>query len=143
MAGQGGVQSGRVDLGVQALLCRALRLRLRLRGAPSDGDERGVGSASAARVSLGSEAGIYHGLNRGHAPTRDASQHVTVTVTLYNAVEGGVPAADDVARAVDDLESLYAACSTSGRLADSAFDFMKDFRPTFAPPSAGGGGWPA
>jgi len=44
---------------------------------------------------------------------------------IYNAVSGGVPSEADVIAAIDDLEQLYAACSTEGRLADEQFDFMK------------------
>lgn len=53
------------------------------------------------------------------------SEHVTVTVVLYNTVTGGVPSEEDVAAAIDDLEALYAACGAEGRLADDTFDFMK------------------
>merc|ERR550514_1390778 len=41
-------------------------------------------------------------------------------------VAGGVPTEDDVQAAVDDLEQLYASCGAAGRLADAAFDFMKE-----------------
>ena len=59
------------------------------------------------------------------APKRSGSEHITVTVVLYNTVAGGVPSAADVAAAVDDMEALYASCSASGRLADASFAFMK------------------
>merc|ERR1712216_73107 len=59
------------------------------------------------------------------APKRDPDQHVTVTVVIYNTVAGGVPSAEDVEAAVDDMEALYTACSAQGRLADASFDFMK------------------
>ena len=58
-------------------------------------------------------------------PKRDASQHVTVTVVIYNTVAGGVPSAEDVKAAVDDMESLYASCGWKGRLANDGADFMK------------------
>ena len=59
-------------------------------------------------------------------PKRNKSEHVTITVVIYNTCEGGVPSDDDVAAAVDDLEALYAACGTEGKLADASFDFMKE-----------------
>ena len=121
-----------------------LHLVLRLRGGgtapepPPPRDDYGV--ASAARVSLGSHAGVYGGLGElAQPPARDPAQHITVTVTLYNVVVGGVPSADDVARAVDDIEALFAACATSGRIADSSFDFMH-YKPIFEPPARGGAG---
>lgn len=40
-------------------------------------------------------------------------------------VKGGVPSEGDVIAAIDDLELLYHACSETGKLADSTFDFMK------------------
>ena len=58
-------------------------------------------------------------------PKRDASQHITVTVVIYNTVAGGVPSEADVKAAVDDMESLYAACGWQGRLAGEGADFMK------------------
>ena len=58
-------------------------------------------------------------------PKRDPSQHVTVTVTIYNTVAGGVPHVDDVRAAVSDMEELYAACGWSGKLADAGAAFMK------------------
>merc|ERR1719352_1799925 len=59
------------------------------------------------------------------APTRDPSQHVTVTVVIYNTVAGGVPSAQDVKAAVDDMEALYASCGWKGRLASDGAAFMK------------------
>ena len=83
-----------------------------------------VGQSSAARVSRGSEYDTWSGLFV-KAPKRNPAEHVTVTVVMYNAVKGGVPSAADVLAAIDDLESLYRACSETGRLAQSSFDFMK------------------
>merc|ERR1719450_1190831 len=85
--------------------------------------KRGV--ANAARVSRGSEFDVWPGLTV-REPTRHRSEHVTITVVLYNTVAGGVPTEDDVQAAVDDLEQLYASCGAAGRLADPAFDFMKE-----------------
>merc|ERR1719443_688610 len=70
-----------------------------------------VGSACAARVSGGSEFDTWKGLT-AKAPKRNPSEHVTCTVVIYNAVSGGVPSEADVIAAIDDLEQLYAACST-------------------------------
>ena len=41
-------------------------------------------------------------------------------------VKGGIPTAEDVLAAIDDLESLYRACAERGRLAGLVFDFMKE-----------------
>merc|ERR1711879_97422 len=83
-----------------------------------------AGRSSAARVSKGSEYDTWKGLSVT-APARQDSEHVTITVVIYNAVTDGVPSEEDVVRAIDDMESLYAATMNSGRLAHSAFDFMK------------------
>merc|ERR1711879_354467 len=82
------------------------------------------GIANAARVSRGSKYDVWSGLSV-EDPERNASEHVTVTVVIYNTITDGVPSEDDVAAAIDDLEALYAACGAEGRLSDSHFDFMK------------------
>jgi len=82
------------------------------------------GAANAARVSRGSLHDTWPGLTQ-RVPKRDAHQHVTVTVVIYNTVAGGVPGVDDVKAAIDDMESLYRACGWKGHLADGAADFMK------------------
>jgi len=82
------------------------------------------GTANAARVSRGSMHDRWAGLGV-RAPRRDRRQHVTVTVVLYNTVAGGVPSAEDVRAAIDDMESLYAACGWEGRLAEQGAGFMK------------------
>mmetsp|Transcript_44144 Transcript_44144/g.91235 ORF Transcript_44144/g.91235 Transcript_44144/m.91235 type:complete len:432 (+) Transcript_44144:65-1360(+) len=84
-----------------------------------------TGHSSAARVSRGTEHDVWDGLSI-NSPERNATEHVTLTVVIYNAVRGGVPTPEDVAAAIDDLENLYTACADSGRLADSNFDFMKE-----------------
>merc|ERR1712048_1103991 len=82
------------------------------------------GTANAARVSRGTEFDVWRGLSV-KSPERNASEHVTITVVIYNTVADGVPTAEDVASAIDDLEDLYARCGANGQLADSTFDFMK------------------
>jgi len=82
-----------------------------------------AGTSNAARVSRGDFVDVWHGLKK-RSPVRHVSEHVTVTVVIFNTVAGGVPSLDDVRGAVDDLEALYAACS-SGRLSSDAFDFVK------------------
>lgn len=82
------------------------------------------GTANAARVSRGSLRDKWPGLSLTD-PGRDQTQHVTVTVVLYNTVAGGVPSVDDVKAAVEDMEQLYAACGWKGRLASTGADFMK------------------
>jgi len=71
-------------------------------------------------VSRGSEHDIWPGLTVTN-PKRNSSEHITVTVVLYNAIVGGVPSVDDVKAAIDDMEQLYAACSTSGQRAEWQF----------------------
>merc|ERR1712085_111085 len=83
-----------------------------------------VGTSNAARVSRGSEHDVWDGLKVKN-PERHPSEHVTITVVMYHMVAGGVPSTRDVVAAIDDLEALYAACSTPGCLADQAFDFAK------------------
>merc|ERR1719199_1436143 len=80
--------------------------------------------ASAARVSRGSQADTWQGLSV-KAPKRDARQHVTVTVVIYNTVAGGVPSPEDVAAAVNDMDALYASCGWTGALASEGANFMK------------------
>lgn len=82
------------------------------------------GVANAARVSRGSEQDIWQGLSI-RTSKRHASEHVTVTVVMYNTVTDGVPSEEDVVAAVDDLDALYEACSAQGDLKDGPFDFMK------------------
>lgn len=82
------------------------------------------GTANAARVSRGSLHDKWPGLSMT-TPKRDATQHVTVTVVIYNTVAGGVPGAEDVRAAIDDMEELYRACGWTGKLASSGADFMK------------------
>ena len=105
----------------------------RLEGNFSDGALYGEGEvcrsaqplgSTAARVSRGSEFDIWPGLCIQSA-TRHPSEHVTVTIVMYNVVSGGVPSARDVIAAIDDLETLYQSCMASGNLSDSLMDFMK------------------
>ena len=82
------------------------------------------GKASAARVSRGSQVDTWQGLT-AKTPKRDAQQHVTVTVVIYNTVAGGVPGFEDVAAAIVDMDALYASCGWTGPLASQGADFMK------------------
>ena len=85
------------------------------------------GAASAARVSKGCKEGTWEGLRLApslNPPKRDPSQHVSVTVVLYYTVAGGVPSAEDVKAAVDDMESLYKECEWNGKLSDKKAGFM-------------------
>ena len=77
-----------------------------------------TGIANAARVSYGSEHDVWSGL-AGYAktPVRHESEHITITIVLYNVVAGGVPSEADVAAAIDDLERLYASCAADRRAA--------------------------
>lgn len=84
-----------------------------------------VGRANAARVSRGSMVDRVDATIKVKTPKRDPSQHVTVTVVLYNTVAGGVPSVEDVKAAVEDMEQLYASCGWTGSLQSSGADFMK------------------
>jgi len=84
-----------------------------------------VGQANAARVSRGSMEDRVDKTVQVRKPRRDPSQHVTVTVVIYNTVAGGVPSIDDVKAAVDDMEALYASCGWKGHLAGEGAGFMK------------------
>merc|ERR1719399_2605639 len=95
------------------------------RRAPSARAPPPIGRANAARVSRGSMVDKLDATVKVKAPMRDPSQHVTVTVVIYNTVAGGVPSVDDVRAAVDDMEKLYASCGWKGRLASAGADFMK------------------
>jgi hypothetical protein len=86
------------------------------------------GIANAARVSIGTEVDVWSGLTVKE-PRRSISEHLTITVVMYNTITSGVPSEADVVAAIDDLERLYAACGAHGRLSDSAFDFMKKDNP--------------
>ena len=92
---------------------------------PASLERRSVGTCTAARVSRGSEYDIWPGLSI-QSPERHPSEHVTITVVMYNTVKDGIPSADDVAAAIDDLEGLYQACSENGLLADDVMSFMKE-----------------
>merc|ERR1711907_347533 len=87
--------------------------------------EKAIGTANAARVSVGS---LYDknwkGLSIDRVPKRNENEHVTCTVVLYYTIAGGVPSEADVKRAIDDLEELYNNSNT-GYLADSKLDYMK------------------
>jgi len=83
-----------------------------------------IGKANAARVSRGTEVDVWDGVNNKE-PKRDKHQHITVTVVIYNTVAGGVPSAQDVEAAIEDMERLYEACNWKGRLAESGANFMK------------------
>jgi len=93
-----------------------------------------VGIASAARVSIGSFHDTWNGV-ANKTPRRDPSQHITITVVVYNTIAAGVPSASDVIAAVEDLERLYASTSVNPEtLAGPGHDYMKDGIPC-APPT--------
>jgi len=83
------------------------------------------GVANAARMSRGSFVDHWKGLTVKELE-RDR-QPCTVTVQLYHTVSGGMPSPQDVMAAIDDLEGLYAACTSwNGHLADAGAAFMKN-----------------
>jgi len=87
--------------------------------------QRRIGSANAARVSRGSKKDEWGGLSI-KTPTRNSSEHITITIVMYFTVAGGVPSEADVLLAIDDMESLYGSCGVNGHLAEEKFDFMKE-----------------
>lgn len=94
----------------------AMRSRSRASAAPAA--QLRHGTANAARVSRGTMVDRWAGLDV-KKPKRDSTQHVTVTVVIYNTVAGGVPSPEDVRAAIEDMEQLYASCGWNGRLAES------------------------
>jgi hypothetical protein len=70
---------------------------------------RDYGQSSAARISKGSDAGIV--VNVNSKDYKRASQHITITVMLYNTVKDGVPTEQDIMSAVAELDKLYIASS--------------------------------
>jgi hypothetical protein len=82
------------------------------------------GKSSAARVSRGSFVDSWSGVT-SNEQVRHPNEHVTATIVMYYTCSGGVPTAEDVKRAIDDLEELYQAVEVNGNLADGKFDFMK------------------
>jgi len=98
-------------------------LVLNLRGG---GSAEVTGKSSAARVSRGSEVldDSWDGVTVQN-PTRHPDEHITATIVMYYTCDGGVPSAEDVKSAIDDLEELYRSIEVNGDLADGSFDFMK------------------
>jgi len=89
---------------------------------PRRGPKMGV--SSAARVSRGSLHDSWDGLGEKE-PSRHPDEHITATIVMYYTCSGGVPTADDVKSAIEDLEILYRDLDASGKLGDQEFDFMK------------------
>jgi len=81
-----------------------------------------TGTSNAARVSVGTQEDQWGGLVVKD-PTRHPSQHITITVVMYNTVINGVPSEADVIKAIDDMEQLYKSCSITGHRADLPFAF--------------------
>ena len=85
------------------------------RGMPPCLESLPVGVSSAARVSIGSEVARLGDLAQ-KKPVRNEEEHITLTVIIYNAVQGGVPSEDDVKAAIDDMENLFESCSWNGNI---------------------------
>lgn len=83
------------------------------------GPEISLGQSNSARISKGSVAGIHDVVDISKYK-RDLSQHITITIILYNTVVGGVPSKEDVMAAVNELESLYRDLKT-GRLSETSY----------------------
>lgn len=91
-------------------------------------------SSYAASISVGSEVGSYRGLTK-RDPEREPTQPITITVVLYYVTPGGVPSAEDVTRAVHELDHLYESCSWSGTLSKAGAPFTTS-TPYTVPPAA-------
>lgn len=94
-----------------------------------------IGRSSAARVSKGDIATTdWKGLHVNQNWTRHPTQHATITVTFYFAVEGGVPSATDVRRAIAELDQFFEKLGTGGRRADTLTVNMPKSQPVSEPP---------
>lgn len=90
---------------------------------PPQSSPASIGTATAARLSCGSEVDIWPGMSVSN-PQRHPTERITVTVVLFHTVAGGVPSSEDVKAAIDELEDLYSACRAQGQLADMIRDPM-------------------
>mmetsp|Transcript_18051 Transcript_18051/g.20814 ORF Transcript_18051/g.20814 Transcript_18051/m.20814 type:complete len:313 (+) Transcript_18051:718-1656(+) len=97
----------------------------------------GLGISSAARVSRGTEYDNLEGksLLKAKSFTRRKSERITVTTVLYNVVVGGIPTEADVLAAIDDLEQLYAACTSIPRQKTNQFNDGNQQKFTWPPPA--------
>lgn len=78
-----------------------------------------VGTSTAARVSMGKvQEADWTGLESKNWARHEA-EHATATITLYHAVKGGVPSAQDITAAIDQLEALYAKFAHGTRRQDA------------------------
>lgn len=104
--------------------------------AKREGAGGGLGISSAARVSRGTEYDNLEGksLLKAKSFTRHESERITATIVLYNVVVGGVPTEADVLAAIDDLEQLYAACSSIPRQNTNQFNDGNQQKSTWPPP---------
>merc|ERR1719240_108520 len=88
----------------------AMKSMPRSRGACAARRAPPVGKANAARVSRGSMVDKLDASVVVARPVRDPSQHVTVTVVIYNTVAGGVPSAEDVKAVPSLLVTMSGEC---------------------------------
>jgi hypothetical protein len=69
-----------------------------------------IGISNAARVSYGSTYDDdWQGIIKQDAE-RDPEQFISITVTFYYTILGGVPSIDDINHAIDDIDNLYQNC---------------------------------
>lgn len=94
-----------------------------------------VGRSSAARVSMGDDTEEKYQPLEAKTFERHPEQHITVTITMYYAVQGGVPAAADITKAIDDLEKLYKECKITVPLAEAQQYGLTDSVPVTGPPT--------
>tara|TARA_Y100000389_G_C17460604_1_gene521370 strand:+ start:1190 stop:2338 length:1149 start_codon:yes stop_codon:yes gene_type:complete len=77
------------------------------------------GFCSSARVSMGKEVKPSDCENKN--PIRDYTSKITATVTLYNAVKGGIPCEEDILAATKDIDNLYKSCNSDTLRGESGF----------------------
>lgn len=80
-----------------------------------------IGVSNAARVSYGGEYDRTWPGVANRAPVRNPDEHITVTITMFCTVQGGVPSMEDACAAMDDLDRQYAAWPSSARADAPAF----------------------
>ncbi len=81
------------------------------------------GQSNAARISRGSasETGQKAPIDT-KSMTRDPEQHITITVVIYNTIEGlTIPTEEDIKNAIAELEGFYASCTKTQFLSETTF----------------------
>lgn len=92
-------------------------------GAPPPPPPPPPGQSSVGRISIGTpNNSTAVKFNDSSILIRHPNQHITVTIVIYYAVQGGNPSENDIWKACEDLDMLYDKCEETGDL--SKIDFM-------------------